>query len=120
MTSLEVFIPIKTISEANVKEHWAVKAKRAKSQREMVWVVLTNLRHQQKLKKIKSATITLTRIGPRRLDGDNLQRSFKAVRDQVAECIGIDDGSPLLTWVYSQERGKPREYGVCVKIERAA
>ncbi len=58
--------------------------------------------------------VTLTRIGKRRLDDDNLAASFKYVRDQIAHMIGTDDGSPLYTWVYKQQIGKV--YGVEVEI----
>ena len=51
-------------------------------------------------------TVVLTRIGKKTLDDDNLQSGFKATRDGVADWLGIDDGSPLLTWRYAQEKGK--------------
>ncbi len=47
---------------------------------------------------------TLTRIG-RKLDDDNLASAFKAVRDQVAAELGVDDGSDAVAWRYAQERG---------------
>jgi hypothetical protein len=35
----------------------------------------------------------------------------------VADAIGIDDGSALLTWKYNQVKGKPKEYAVKIQIE---
>jgi hypothetical protein len=64
-------------------------------------------------------TITLTRIGVRNLDADNLANSFKHVQDGIADALGIDDGDPLLTWRYGQRRGKPKEYAVEVALEAA-
>jgi len=64
--------------------------------------------------------ITLTRIAPRRLDpGDNLNSSMKAVRDGIADALGIDDGDARLTWKYAQRKGNPKEYAVEVEVENA-
>lgn len=51
--------------------------------------------------------VRLTRVGsgPRPLDGDNLQRALKAVRDVVAEWLGADDADPRIRWRYKQRRG---------------
>ena len=59
-------------------------------------------------------TVTIVRLGPRRLDDDNLVSSCKYVRDGIAEYIGLDDGSPLYTWCCEQRINK--EYGVEVEI----
>ena len=61
--------------------------------------------------------VTLTRVAPLALDGDNAQASLKATRDGVADALGIDDRTPLVQWVYLQRRGKVREYAVEVVIE---
>lgn len=57
--------------------------------------------------------VVLTRIGPRTLDGDNLQGACKYVRDEVAAAVGTDDGSSLYTWVYKQRTG---EYGIEIEF----
>lgn len=59
--------------------------------------------------------VTLTRLGPRTLDSDNLASAGKYVRDTIALIAGVDDGSPLWQWVYEQEQC-PR-YGVRIQIE---
>ena len=59
--------------------------------------------------------VTLTRIGKKLLDDDNLASAFKHARDQVAHWAGVDDGSPLYTWRYEQRIGK--EYGIEIEIE---
>lgn len=62
--------------------------------------------------------ITLTRIAPDTLDGDNLWGGLKHVRDGVADALKIDDReSPMLSWDCAQEKGKPREYGLRILIE---
>ena len=58
--------------------------------------------------------VTITRIGPRRLDDDNLTSACKYVRDQIAAAIGTDDGSDQYTWQCEQRIGK--KYGVDVEI----
>ena len=57
--------------------------------------------------------VTITRVGPRRLDDDNLDAACKYVRDQIAAHVGVDDGSDQYTWQYKQRIGK---YGVDVEI----
>lgn len=60
------------------------------------------------------ATVTLTRVGKRKLDGDNLQGAFKYIRDAVAAKLGIDDGSDLYDWQYRQEIGG--KYAIRIEI----
>ena len=49
--------------------------------------------------------VTLTRVGARKLDSDNLASAFKHVRDGVAEYVGVDDGDERWTWNYAQRSG---------------
>lgn len=58
--------------------------------------------------------VTITRIGKRKLDDDNLASACKYVRDQVAAEVGIDDGSDQYTWRYEQRVEKV--YGVEVEV----
>jgi hypothetical protein len=51
------------------------------------------------------------------LDDDNLASGFKAARDGVADWLGIDDGSPRLSWRYGQRKSKPGEYAAEVSVE---
>lgn len=114
----EFALPIRIESEANLREHWSVKARRAKAQRATTHFILRPSLSCEfaLLAKGGTLTVTLTRIAPRKLDGDNLQRGFKAVRDQIAACLGVDDGSEAVTWLYAQEKGKPREYAARVTV----
>jgi len=110
-------IPVKTISEANVREHWAPKAKRAKAQRTAAWAATSNKLENCPPDDDSTLEITLTRLGPRRMDSDNLARSMKAVRDGIADALGIDDGSDRLQWHYKQASSKKRGlYSVIVSI----
>lgn len=104
---------IRTPSSANLREHWAAKARRVKKQREAARLFLS----QTDLTRFRmSAEVTLTRIAPRRLDGDNCASALKGIRDGVADALGVDDGDPRIAWHYGQERGEPREHGVRIEI----
>jgi len=103
-------IPLRIVSAANRREHWAAKARRAKAERAAAMAV-------PKPRPAARYRITLTRIGPRAIkdEHDNLPTAFKALVDGIADRLGIDDGDERLTWVYRQERGT--EYAVRVEIE---
>ena len=62
--------------------------------------------------------VTLKRLAPRELDDDNLRIALKAVRDELARIIGVDDKDPVVVWCYATGKGpKPRFYAVHVEIE---
>jgi hypothetical protein len=111
-------IPIKTISEANARGHWSKRAKRARAQRKMAGMITSSelVRHlcDNPMDNMTLFRIKLTRIGKGRMDSDNLAGAMKAIRDGIAEAIGIDDGDPRMTWDYAQETGKA--YSVLVEI----
>lgn len=56
--------------------------------------------------------VRLTRISPRLLDSDNLEGALKAVRDGVADGMGINDRDPRVRYVVDQEQGLPGEFSV--------
>lgn len=125
MRELVVTIPIRTVSESNRRDHWAARSTRVSSQRKTVALVLqpqiSMARHAWRHSGLP-CVVTLTRIAPRMLDeGDNLNVSMKAVRDQVAACLGVDDRDPRVDFFYAQEKSsKPREYAVRVEIRPEA
>lgn len=112
--STSVLLPIRINSEANGRDHWRVKAKRTKAQRSLAALLMAL--HQPSA-PVPPLTITLTRIAPRDLDSDNLASGFKAVRDGVADWLGVDDGDKRLTWLYGQRRGATKLYAAEVKVE---
>lgn len=117
MFVIDVTLPIKVVSEANLRECWQSKHRRSRNQRDIVKIGLYNFHRSLRAYK-GPIKVTLTRIGVRKLDGDNLQRAFKGVRDQVAEECGVDDGADRIEWRYGQEKGKP--YAVKILIEGRA
>jgi crossover junction endodeoxyribonuclease RusA len=110
----EVLVPVRTWSEANQRGHWGKRARRAKKQREAARLLVRAARFA--LPKSGNVRIMLTRIAPRALDSDNLASGLKAMRDGVADALGIDDGSGRIEWRCAQERGRPGEYAVRVQI----
>lgn len=107
-------LPLRLVSEANVRHHWAARAKRVKSQRQTVayaWLVAQMPRDR------KPANVLLTRYAPRKLDTDNLAGACKAVRDEIALLCGFDDRDESVRWQYAQERAKG--YAVRCEIEWA-
>lgn len=112
---IDLTLKIKTVSEANTKEHWAVKSKRAKEQRKMAGMGLSMSLMFEGKHELPLA-ISFVRVGKKDLDSDNLQSSMKAIRDGVADALGINDGDKRITWDYQQEKGK--EYAVKIRIEQ--
>jgi len=108
---------MKIVSVANMRLHWAVKAKLVRDQRTRTRMSLAAVAQSSGLEMLP-ATVVLTRVAPRRLDGDNLQSGFKAVRDGVADWLGIDDGNSLEDWQYAQRSGRPGEYAVEIEVIR--
>lgn len=103
-------VPIKVQSSANLREHWAAKAKRVKQQRTATayrWPTWT---------AGPLLVVRLTRCAPRSLDGDNLQGALKGIRDEVAAKLRIDDASPLVRWDYRQEKAAKGQESVRVEV----
>lgn len=110
---ISVVAPIRIESEANRRDHYMAVARRKREQAHAVGWVLRGHRAPA----ADALTVTLTRIGARALDSDNLAGGFKATRDAVARWLGIDDGSSRIEWRYAQRTGKPREYAAAIDIE---
>ena len=100
---LAVSIPVATPSVANLREHWRKRAERAKLHRSMA---LWHMRAGTADRPALPVSVTLTRCSVRELDDDNLRSALKAVRDGVADWLGVDDRDPRVTWAYGQEKSK--------------
>ena len=107
-------LPLHIISEANGRDHWRKVARRKALHR--ACAVYQMSRHARPMHG-GPITITLTRIAGRKLDDDNLSSGFKAVRDGVADWLGIDDGHERLTWRYAQRKGPPKVYAAECLVE---
>ena len=119
---LVVKLPIKTVSEKNSREHWGTRSRRTAKQRSYTLACLLATGWARPALPL---VITLTRIGGRELDSDNLARALSGVRDGIADkppgpttkpgrkpaarpsWVKVDDGSPLIEWRYAQIVGPP-------------
>ena len=99
-----ITLPIKTVSEANVRCHHMVRAKRTKANRRAAWMLSRAYP--------VPCVVTLVRVSPGTLDSDNLRSALKAVRDGIADRLCVDDGGDLVRWEYRQEKGP-----ACVRVE---
>jgi hypothetical protein len=105
--TVTVEFPLTLPSVANLREHWATKAKRVKAQRRVAFFAMNGRINPLAIDQARGRiAVTLTRVAPRKLDSDNLQSAFKAIRDEVAAYFGVDDADPRIEWRYAQARGK--------------
>jgi hypothetical protein len=117
MTEITIDVPIRTVSEANNREHWRTKNKRKQAQQSAVQTYfITSGWYLDRDRPDAPYLVTLTRFGKRLLDDDNLASSFKGVRDQVAKILGVNDGDrAAVLWKYRQQID--RSYGVRIHIK---
>ena len=118
---LKITLPIKTVSEANRRDRWGA-IKRKKEQRKVVGLALGKplARSSALAAQLDQGglDVVLTRITPsaRGLDDDNAASAFKAIRDEVAVWLGIDDRDPRVRWTVRQEKGRPKTWQVRIEI----
>ena len=109
-------LPLKLPNPLNGSHgHWACRAKNRKRVRAVVLLAV-----RPRVQGIAlPVTVTITRIASSNgLDPhDGLPASCKPVVDAIAEALGVDDRSPLVTWAYAQRRGKG--YSVEIQIRTA-
>ena len=101
--SLTLTIPIRTKTGLNSREHPLARKRRVQQERAMTALMLRgHLRPDGGFPVV----VELTRISPRLADGDNAIGGCKALRDEVAAWLGVDDGdAERVRWFYRQERG---------------
>jgi hypothetical protein len=106
---LRVEVPIRTVSEANQREHWALRLQRKHAQQIAVATLLDNVYANTVAAQDVPLDVHLTRCASRALDSDNLVGSMKHVRDAIAQWIGIDDGDPRVSYQVGQRiAAKPK------------
>ena len=115
--SVMLSVPVRVMSEANERVHWAVRRRRFNKQAEAVedaWDSSPLIRMRSGTAHMYlPATVILTHVG-RQMDTDNLEGAFKGIRDRLAEILGLDDADGRVSWHYNQYPGKP---GVRITIE---
>ena len=106
-------LPIRLESESNARGHWSAKHRRATCQRGVVVLALRTSKEPRAL----PCVVQLVRVAPRALDDDKLRGALKAVRDGVADVLGVEDNDPRITWEYAQAKpDRARHYAVRVSI----
>lgn len=109
-STVAFLVPIRTAPGQNVRENRGRRIVRVQAERGAVALCWP------KFPVPLPCTVQLTRISPGQpLDPkENLPASLKAVVDELARLIGVDDADPRVTWLPDkQERG---EWGVWVEI----
>lgn len=110
---IDVLLLIKTVAGLNHREHWRARSSRVKRERSTACLaVLAQLGRDP-----RPCTVTLTRLSPATMDDDNLPGAAKAIRDGIADAIGVPDNDPAIRWQYAQERCKRGEFGMRIRIE---
>jgi hypothetical protein len=114
----EIFLPIHIVSEANKRGHWAKGHTRAQSQRDAVALVGGMFPPLEQARVVTMVRVYGSRARPMD-EGDNLPRAFKAVRDQVARTLKVDDSARGgVVWLYTQRRTvNPAEVGVVLRFQ---
>lgn len=95
-------VALQTPNTSNLRQHWAVTARRTKGQREALKRKIRAWLNSHTPPKLR---ITVTRVAPRQLDTPNLGSALKAAIDGIADGFRVDDGSPLIEWVLEQRKG---------------
>lgn len=117
--ALAFTLPCVVVSEANRRDHWAARRRRFKSQvdafHRAIWSLRLELHGPDLVRPELRPVVTLTRLGGKALDTDNLAGAFKGLRDAVAAWLGVDDGDARVSWRYGQEPGG--SVGVRVELE---
>lgn len=96
-------LPMKLPSCANLREHWAVRAKRMKQHRFHGAYQTRKLIPLDDVEETDRIYVLIVRHGVRKLDSDNLASAAKGLRDGIADALDIDDGSERIQWSYEQQ-----------------
>jgi hypothetical protein len=106
-TTLTARIDCTLLRGQNNREHHRARAARVVAEREATRLALSSGDWRGDAVSLRrpelGARVTIVRpFVSTALDSDNLSAACKAVRDEVAAFLGVDDASPRLHWVYLQ------------------
>jgi hypothetical protein len=110
-----VTIPIRVVPEVNQRGGWQRRFfSRTKPHKEIVFLACRTTFGATPPKL--PLVIKMTRISPGMLDDDNAVGAMKAVRDSVAQYLGINDRDNRVKWLVGQEKGKRGQYAVRIDV----
>lgn len=104
-------IPMRLGLGGNDREHWRERDRRVKNERQSVaWALVGAPRPKM------PCVLLITRKSPGNgMDDDNLGQACKAVRDQIAQWLGVNDKlREIVRYTYAQEMRV--EWGVRVEV----
>lgn len=102
---------LRLVNGANEREHWRPRAARVTREREIIARALASI-----TPPAGPWRVTILRDGRGTMDTDGLAIAAKAVRDEVASWLEVDDAPDApVTWGYVQRRAKG--YAVTVRVE---
>ena len=103
MKSLSVLVAYKLGSPANAKRGSSrlSQSRRKSTERQLGMLAVSGNRDAV---PVLPVTVTIVRIAPRALDDDNLAYAAKAIRDGVADGLGVRDNDPRVSWRYEQRK----------------
>jgi hypothetical protein len=110
LSAVSVVLPIRVMSEANMRGNWRGGAGRSKAHRAAAFRGLPSICPVR-----APIIVVLTRVATHCLDSDNLARALKAVRDGVSDWLGIDDGDESRVVFLVQQR-KAQIHAVGIEI----
>lgn len=128
-----VDLPLRTESR-NANGHWRTHASKAKEHRSGACMAMgtplrragfTNIHHVSMGPEypvlVCPLIVRMTRLSRGELDDDNLRGALKAIRDGIADALGINDRDPRVEWRYAQAKAsKEMPYAVRIEVwERA-
>lgn len=123
MIAVDVVVPVRTSStNSKLRNHWRVNRKTSKEERQATALMLRSKQPAGPVYGVivpadLAVVVTLTRLSERLLDDDNCAGALKAIRDEVAAWLGMDDGDPRVTWRYDQKKQPRGHFGVRVVVE---
>lgn len=117
--TLVLDLPLMTVSEANARSHFHERARRAAAQRTGAQMALmVPLRRAGLDPAATPLVVLMTRLSRGELDDDNLRGALKAVRDGIADALGLkSDRDPRVEWRYAQAKAtKAMPHGVRIEV----
>ena len=111
-------IPLRVENTSNKREHWRARSSRIKKERAATRLAF--IADAAGAVPPFPVVVEMTRGSAGTLDDDGLCASLKAVRDEVAACLGCGD-SPRdpVQWRYAQEKRPRGVFDVTVRVTSA-